>query len=222
MKITRMVSINGWELQADSDQDEQPTIGDLEPGAKLGFERPNKVRELIVRLRTQGFLNDIDCRPAAGQTTVSPFEQPRIPKIACRLTERGALKVIAKSETKLANQILEQVIDVYIAYRRGVLPTSMATPSTTARIGDNDLARHDVASRCRLAASATGLSLRRIHGAVRKQFVAAGLYQIPLAMLPIVREYLEALSLGRLILVTTRRRLKPADERQLKLKLNVN
>lgn len=221
-ELVRLVSVDGWHLAVENDEDEQPTIEDVELAAKLGFRRLRKIRELIERLRRDGLLRDSDVRPTVGRSTTSPFARGRRAEVSYRLTEAGALKVIARSETAIANAILEQVIEVFIAYRRGLLGRQqpMAVLATAARAADNALAREDIGSRCRMASAALGVSLRRIHGAVRRQFLVPGVYHVPLALLPLVREFLEALSLRRLLLPGPSKRLSPKNDQQLTMRWN--
>lgn len=215
--LVRTVAVDGWTLAVQNEADEHPTVEDLELATRLGFARPRKVRELIGRLLRDGLLKDSDVRPTVGRSTNSPFQRGRRAEVEYRLTEAGALKVIARSETPVANAILEQVIDVFIAYRRGLIrPAAPAVLATGVRVADNMLAREDVSSRCRLASAALGVHLGRVHGAVRRQFLVPGVYHVPLALLPIVREFLEALALRRLLLPGAPRRLPPKkDDRQL-------
>lgn len=218
LTITRIADVDGWRLTLD--EEDEPTIEDVELATRLGFARPRKLRELVERMHREGILNHSDVRPTVARTSIGIAERDIH---GYRLTESGALKVIAKSETPTANAILNQVIRVFIAYRRGQLqPPRVEVPvlATTARVGENDMARSDLAARCRLAATALGVTMARIHGALRKQFLVVSVYHLPLVMLPVAREFLESLSLGRLLLSKPKARAEKEDPRQMKWSWN--
>lgn len=102
------------------------------------------------------------------------------------LTEAQALKVIAKSDTAIADTILDEVIGVFIAVRRGMLAAPQQVPV---------------------------LSTSPVF--VRRQFRVPGIYQRPVVLYPMARDLLEALALGRLLLPgATVRRLTAAASAQ--------
>lgn len=216
--LVRSVAIDGWSIVLGGD--DEPLVRDIDLGERLGFARPRKVRELVERMLRDGILNPSDVRPTVGRTRIGIAERLVTEYL---LTETAALLVIARSDTAKAVAITRQVVQVFLAVRRGA-SAAPTTPvlATGVRVADNVMARDDVASRCRLAAAGSGLSLRRVHGAVRKQFLVAGVYQVPLAILPLVREFLEALALRRLVLPAKPPRLPPrrGDDRQLTMRWN--
>lgn len=76
--------------------------------------------------------------------------------------------------------------------------------ATTASIGDSALARRDVAAYATFAAKARGVSIHRVHGAVRRAHHAPGIYQVPLAMLEHVKNLLQAFATGSILLPARR------------------
>ena len=52
MAIVRRV-VDGWSVAMDGDE---PAILDEELGARLGFARPRKIRDLVQRMISEGFL----------------------------------------------------------------------------------------------------------------------------------------------------------------------
>jgi len=198
--IAKVVTADGWELRVVDD--EEPRILDLDLATRLGFKRREKVRDLIKSLVITGKLNAGAVFTAPGKTS----EKGGRPAIQHWLSEAGALKVIAKSETKKADAILDEVIDVYIKVRRGLMPH--ATPNvvlptesaTTTRTGDVPLVRNTISMLCKLVAKSTGRPLQAIHGYVRKTFRTVGIHQLPIGLWPACEKTLNALAMGTLIL----------------------
>lgn len=207
------LTVQGWDLRIGSDG--EPTVLDLDLAKHLGYPRPTNIRRLIERLRIDGKLKD--------SALFYEREQSRggRPGMACWLTEAAALKVIAKSETALADAMLDEMIEVFIKARRGLLVPPVAQKPTLElsfvngpRVGEIPNLRADVASECAMAARASNNSVKAIHGAVRKTFRVPGVYQISTYLWPHVREFLHSVGLGRLVLARKARALPPADPRQ--------
>lgn len=114
--LTRTVA--GWTV-AGADE---PRIKDVELAERLGFERPRKIRDLIRQHQSAGNLNDFDVCPTAGRT--SPLGGR--PGVEFWLTEDAALWIIVKSETPKARAITREVIQVFIAARKGLLEAPRA------------------------------------------------------------------------------------------------
>lgn len=113
----RILSAPGWEFSIWEDQtDSEPRIRDTDAAARLGYVRPRKVREVIERIWPE------DKRPHVRSATV----RTSMPKGGARevsvqeywLTEAELLKLIARSETPVAEAILDEMIAVYMAVRR--------------------------------------------------------------------------------------------------------
>lgn len=101
--------------------DGEPRIRDTDLGAFLGFERPRAIRELIAR-------HYAALKPTPhGTASVSLVEHRVTPERGGHsvtefwLTEHQATYIIAKCETPVANEILQKVIAVFVAVRRGAL-----------------------------------------------------------------------------------------------------
>jgi hypothetical protein len=119
--MNELIKINNWTLTK-TDESTEPMIADLELATRLGYANPVNVRKLIKRM--------IDANQL-GSSTVSTVETVR-GQVATTyfLTETQSLKVIARSKTDVADKILDEVIAVYMAYRRGLL-SPVAAPSLT-------------------------------------------------------------------------------------------
>jgi len=193
--ITR---IDGWSIATDGDE---PRILDEELGRRLGFARPRDIRKLIDRLRKDGKLNDIRISATASRIEIRPGVYRDQVVDEFWLTEAQALKVIAKSETAIADQILDEVIAVFIAYRRGQLAAPQPVPvlSTSPLVGEGHL-RAEFSGWCAMAARNLGVAVHRIHGAVRRQFRVAGIYQLPVVLYPMARDLVQSIAFGRLLL----------------------
>lgn len=198
--IAKRLEVQGWALVVGSD--DVPRVRDLDLGERLGFERPRKFRELVSRLRAAGILNDIDCRPTVGRIELRAGRGSFRDVTEYHLSERGALIAIAKSETAIAHQITAQVIDVYLAVR-----ASQARPATIPldvahgpRIGETELERRELVSWCTLVAASLGVSVHRVHGAIRRTYRVPSAYAVTVLAWPLVRSFLEALGQRRILL----------------------
>jgi hypothetical protein len=112
-----ITNINGYALCAQWD-DSVERIRDEELAERLGYARPRVIRDLIRRLEREGKLKDLhQCRTVRLRADGRPSKHAT----TYWLTEVQALKVIAKSETATADAILDEVIAVFVAWRRGEL-----------------------------------------------------------------------------------------------------
>ncbi len=202
--IAKVVTVDGWELRVGDD--EEPRVLDIVLAERLGFARPAKIRDLVKKLIREGKLNEAHCFPVTGirrsgavQRSLTEFW----------LSEAGALKVIAKSETKRADAILDEVIDVFIRARRGLVvdrdikPANVVLPTesaTTTRTGDVPNVKSAISLLCKMASRSTNRPLQAIHGYVRKTFRTVGIHQLPIGLWPACEKMLNALALGTLLL----------------------
>ena len=195
---TKVLEVNGWGLVVG--EDDVPRVRDLDLGARLGFARPRKFRELVERLRRDGILKDSDVRPTVGRTRIGVAERD---VVEYQLSERAALIAITKSETPLAVSITAQVIDVYLAVRhRDPRPANTVVSLDVAhgpRVGDTS-ERAELAALCRVVAAALSVSLHRVHGAIRREYGVPSAYAVSLLIWPTVRRYLERLALRKVAL----------------------
>lgn len=109
--MSAVLHVNGWTV---SEINGEPTVRDTDLAEKLGYSRPRDIRKIIERMIDNGsFVGATPCRTPeviAGNLTEVFY-----------LTQKQALKVISKSETKIADAIMDEVIDVFLAYRKGQL-----------------------------------------------------------------------------------------------------
>jgi hypothetical protein len=208
--MTRVV--DGWSVTMDGDE---PRILDEELGARLGFARPRKIREVIERMISDEILNDSDIRPVLGQNTGRRGR----PATAYHLGETAAYLVCTRSNTKGAIGITRQIVEVFRAVRRGQLaaPQQVAVLSSAPLVGSSRPHRAELAAWCQMAARNNGVSVHRVHGELRRLLRVPGVYMVPLVLYPQARELVESLALGRLLLPTNAGRrlaLAPADPAQ--------
>lgn len=120
---TTPVALDGLRLRDDF-EDKEPRIRDLELAKRLGYAKPYDIRRLIIRMHEDGKL------PGISQFVTVANRADGLPSKPSKefwLDERACLKVIAKSDTANADAILDQIIDVFMAYRRGkLLPRLLA------------------------------------------------------------------------------------------------
>jgi hypothetical protein len=202
-------TVDGWSVAMDGDE---PTILDGELGERLGFARPRDIRKLIERLAKDGKLNNLRIRATVARIELRRGVHRDQVVNEYWLTEAQSLKVIAKSDTDIADKILDQVIAVFIAVRRGQMaaPEQVPVLSSSPLVGDSHL-RAELSARCAMSARCLAVGIHRVHGFVRRQFRVPGIYQLPVVLYPMARDLLESLALGRLMLpATPSRRLTAA------------
>jgi len=101
-------------------------VRDLDAAERLGFDRPRDIRKLIKRIwpNDNGPINrSTVARWIAGKGA----ERERVVN-EYWLTEAQLLKVVARSETPIAEAILDDMIRVYLAVRRFLLAHPVARP----------------------------------------------------------------------------------------------
>lgn len=114
-----IVRASGWDMTIWPGAGDEPRIRDLDAAERLGFARTRKIREIIERI-WPGFAG-LYCRPTVGRQPVGP-KGGGVREFVYNevwLTEAQLLKVIARSETPIAEAILDEMISVYMAVRRG-------------------------------------------------------------------------------------------------------
>lgn len=103
-EIQKTESVLGWPVCF---VDGEPLIEDEELGRRLQFDRPSDVRKLIGRI-----FNDSELVATVARTNGRPAKR-------VFLRERQVLKVCMRSETAFADRIQDEVIDVFLAVRKG-------------------------------------------------------------------------------------------------------
>lgn len=123
MSEANSITINGWALDASTDE---PRIRDVDLAERLGFAQPRDVRKLIRRYEKSGDLSGVSMRATVARIEIRPgvFRNDTVNEYW--LTEADALFVVTKSETPRANAITREVIDVFLAWRRGHLKPAPA------------------------------------------------------------------------------------------------
>ena len=126
------LTVNGWRLCVFSTDTGKPRIRDLDLAERLGYAHPLNIRNLIRRLIAE--------RKLSGVHVVSTVKTTRMPKHGgvrevhsdeFWLTEAQALKVIARSETDVADQILDEMIEVFQLALHGLLSPARANSAET-------------------------------------------------------------------------------------------
>lgn len=211
MSAAKILEVQGWELVVG--EDDRPMVRDVDLGARLGFARPRKFRELVARLIASGALQSSEWRPTVGRQSSTGRGGHRGPVTEYHLSQRGALIAIAKSDTPLADTITRQMVDVFMAYLEGRLaPAVKAVPIAEvhgSRVGET-ISRAELVLLCVLATERLGVTIHRVHGALRRQFKVASAYHLALSVWPTARAFLEALVQGKLYLEAPTARARPS------------
>ena len=115
-----------------NDQDGEPRVSDVILAERLGFAQPRDIRKLIERNRAELETYGEVCATVA-QTT----EKGGRPGKAYYLNEGQALVICALSRTPQAALVRRQIIEVFLAYRRGKLasPEGAALAALAAEVG---------------------------------------------------------------------------------------
>lgn len=118
----RLARVGEWCFRLDAhDPAAEPLIRDTDAAERLGFARPRDIRKIITRIWPE------NQRPAY-RATVARNGPGRRAAGEFWLTEAQLLKVITRSETHVADAIVDEMIRVYMAVRRGLAPAPAASP----------------------------------------------------------------------------------------------
>lgn len=127
----RRAAVGLWVFTIPGANGTEPLIRDTDAAARLGFARPRDIRKLIERLWPE------NARPIQRATVAhrnvrgGGVQEYRVDEYW--LTEAELLKLCARAETKVAEAVLDEMIAVYMAVRRGLLPRpSPAVPPQLA------------------------------------------------------------------------------------------
>lgn len=132
MSEAKIITINGWALDASTDE---PRIRDIDLAERLGHKRPRNLRLTIKGFKESGVLPGVDVRCSQQRTSMPRGGEREEAVTEYWLTEAEALFVIAKSTTPVANAITREVIDVFLAWRRGHLkPAPVPAPVDVAAL----------------------------------------------------------------------------------------
>jgi hypothetical protein len=108
----------GWAVATDGFDDGEARVKDLELARHLEFERPRKIRDLIARLSASGDLPGVFSRPTVGRGLNAGKSATTVTVDEYWLTRAQAIFVAARAETKKATEILNAVIEVFLAATR--------------------------------------------------------------------------------------------------------
>jgi len=120
------VVVNGWQMEQFPGDDE-PRILDVVLAERLGFSKPADIRKLVKRLEEQGKLPGVLRHRHVATSQMPTGGERTYESLAYYLDEKNALRVIRRCETDKADDVMEEVITVYLAYRHGTL--APAAPS---------------------------------------------------------------------------------------------
>jgi len=110
--MNNIMEVQGYTLHRHNNE---LMIEDLELGRRLGYERPHSIRKVIRKMLEIGQIKPqevFSIRQKPGMAGGRPGE-------TFFLNQKGALKAVARSEAPKAIEITEEVIDVYLAARKG-------------------------------------------------------------------------------------------------------
>ncbi len=169
-RVLTTTAAHGWEFSLwEGAPDEEPRIRDVDAAERLGYERPRKIRELIERLYP-GY-SGLYVRDAVE---VTPMPRGGARKTTVReawLTEAQLLKVIARSETAIAEAILDEMIRVYMAVRRHLSQTIPVVGHARALPGRKGLPAPEVKSKLTAAETATLRAAAKTAGMSVEDFI---------------------------------------------------
>jgi hypothetical protein len=122
----RLVRVGDWTFTAwMRDGGDEPMIRDVDLAARLGFDRPRKIRDLIRRVWPEN--KRPQSRPVMGRQRTRNGGEREFAVDEFWLTEAQALKVVMRADTETANDLQDVMIDVFRAAMRGLLrPVSVA------------------------------------------------------------------------------------------------
>jgi len=110
------IVVAGWHLEQFPD-DPEPRILDVTLAERLGYKNPDDVRELCERLFKAGKI-----APHVRESQTPTGGKRTYTSTAYYLDERNTLRVIRRCETDKADEVMDEVIAVYLAVRHGEKP----------------------------------------------------------------------------------------------------
>jgi len=123
----RLVRVADWTMSVWSTYgDDEPRIRDVDLATRLGFERPRDVRKLVERIWPENRRPHV--RATVARTSMPRGGEREFTVWEYWLTEAEALKLTARSETPIADAILDEMIRVYRLAIRGLLTPVRTVP----------------------------------------------------------------------------------------------
>lgn len=104
--------------------DKEPRIRDLDLGERLGYSEPRMIRRVIAGLYEQGHLPGAFCAAPAQNKKGRPSNE-------FWLDERSALLVASQSGMAKGLDVTKEVIELFVRYRRGELPSLESAAKAT-------------------------------------------------------------------------------------------
>jgi hypothetical protein len=115
-----------WEATGDN----EPRVRDVDAAERLRFAQARDIRKLIKRTWAGKKIKEIYVRATVARYELRPgVQHPGQRAREYWLTEAQLLKLIARSETEIADAILDDMIRVYMLMRRGLLGSATPKPS---------------------------------------------------------------------------------------------
>jgi prophage antirepressor-like protein len=108
--MSTQIAINGWNLVSSDDLEGHWMTGE-EIGKHLGYADPRTSVRMIWERHKDSFKKDID----VSEISLISEAGPRTTRV---FSERGTLKVIRYSNTEVADSVMEEVFDLYLAVRK--------------------------------------------------------------------------------------------------------
>jgi hypothetical protein len=162
--------------------DDEPRIQDEELGTRLGYERLATIRDLVKRLIRTKKLKNVRCVRAVRTQSTGLGRSRNRAIDEFWLTKKQALKVILKAETDLADQVQDEMIDVFDAVMGGqFVPRWVAVPVPQNSLTLGDLHEADIKERCKKTADRIGTSAHQVQGWLKMLYGASGVYKISAA-----------------------------------------
>jgi hypothetical protein len=184
------------------DKSDEPLIRDIDLAVRLEYARPRTIRTLIKRMINEGKLPGVHrCCTVQRQRTRRGERSFEVEEFW--LTQAQAIKVSARGDTAKGDELLDEVIRVFLLAHKGLLAPPPPPPAgplleqlqrlllSRARVRDNDHAKRLVRGAIGGAATARRESFARTHGALRKAFLVPSYQALTLAEVPSALEWLQ-------------------------------
>ena len=130
-----LANIKGVALAVPGKDDGEALLRDVTLGERLELSQPRDIRKTIKGMAADGVLGVVAMRVRQARIAktgaVSGFEEREVTEYW--LTEKQALKVIMRSKSSVAYRIVDEVTDVFLAWRHGRLPPA-APPTDLAAV----------------------------------------------------------------------------------------
>jgi len=119
----RIVRVGAWELTAwvGRGEAEEPRMRDVDLGARLGYTNPKDIRKLARDHERAENINPFHVRATVARTGAAARTEDEM-----WFNEADALWLASQSKTPVAVAITKEMIRVYIAARKGLLPQQQA------------------------------------------------------------------------------------------------